>query len=205
MRTKSLDNEAKRRNQIIDSCKILYEERGFRDITIKDISQVLDISRPAIYKYYETKEEIFLDLIIREARLWLEDIKKQLSVMDKFSKEEFAALIASSFTERKTLLKILSMNIYEIEDNSRIERLTEYKNGFKEMNEVLLYALGKVQPKMSSKKCDRTIRLFLPFLNGVYAYSEPTKKQWEAMKSIGLEYKAPDIYGYLYEFLIELL
>ena len=205
MRTKSPENESKRRNEIIDSCAALYEERGFRDITIKDISERLDISRPAIYKYYETKEEIFLDFVTREAGCWIEDVKEGVAAKEQFSKAEFAELMADTLSKRKMLLKILTMNIYEIEDNSRLERLTAYKNGYKEMNAVLFDAIGKIKPGVSREKRSKVIRLFFPFLNGVYAYSEPTEKQWEAMKEAELDYEATSIHDYVYELMYELL
>ena len=49
-----------RKNEIIDACAALYQTKGFREVTIKDISQKTSISRPSIYNYFETKEEIFL-------------------------------------------------------------------------------------------------------------------------------------------------
>lgn len=205
MRRKSPENESRRRNEIIDSCEVLYRERGFRDITIKDISEALSISRPAIYKYYETKEEIFLDLIIREAGAWLEEVRLKAGQMETMSKAEFAEIIAGTVSEKKILLKIFSMNIYEIENNSRMERLTAYKSGFKEIRDVLFEAMGKIAPRISMKRQEQIIRLLFPFLNGVYAYSEPTEKQWEAMNACGLQYEAPALYDYVYEFLVELL
>ena len=49
-----------RRNEIINACKKLYETMDFKDITIKEISTATSFSRPSIYNYFETKEEIFL-------------------------------------------------------------------------------------------------------------------------------------------------
>ncbi len=41
--------------------------------------------------------------------------------------EEFADALAHSLEERENLLKIMSMNHYDMEDNSRMERLIEFK------------------------------------------------------------------------------
>ena len=58
--------EEVRRAEILNACDRLYREKGFREITIKDISQETSFSRPSIYNYFETKEEIFLGLLTRE-------------------------------------------------------------------------------------------------------------------------------------------
>ena len=45
--------------------------------------------------------------------------------------------------ERKTLLKISAMNLYEIEENSRYELLVDYKRAFKETIELFDECLKK--------------------------------------------------------------
>ena len=53
---------AERREEIINACEQLYQTMSFKDITIKEIGKVTSFSRPTIYNYFETKEEIFLAL-----------------------------------------------------------------------------------------------------------------------------------------------
>ena len=54
-----------RKDEIIEACARLYETKGFKEITIKDISAETSFSRPSIYNYFETREEIFLALLTR--------------------------------------------------------------------------------------------------------------------------------------------
>ena len=55
-----------RKEEIIAACAALYEEKGFKDTTIKDIGEAITLTRTGIYIYFETKEEIFLALLGRE-------------------------------------------------------------------------------------------------------------------------------------------
>ena len=57
---------SKRREEIINACEKLYQTLSFKDITLKDISKETSFSRPTIYNYFQTKEEIFLALYERE-------------------------------------------------------------------------------------------------------------------------------------------
>lgn len=43
---------------------------------------------------------------------------------------EFAEALAHSLEKRETLLKVMSMNHYDMEENSRLERLTEFKTAY---------------------------------------------------------------------------
>lgn len=57
-----------RKEEIVDACARLYQTMNYRDITIKEISTETSFSRPSIYNYFETKEEIFLALLTRESQ-----------------------------------------------------------------------------------------------------------------------------------------
>ena len=48
-----------RKEEIINACAALYETMSFKEITIRDISEKTSFSRPSIYNYFQTKEEIF--------------------------------------------------------------------------------------------------------------------------------------------------
>ena len=57
---------AERREEIVNACETLYQSMSFKDITLKEIGNVTSFSRPTIYNYFQTKEEIFLALYEKE-------------------------------------------------------------------------------------------------------------------------------------------
>ena len=59
MRKVTPEEIARKREEIINACEKLYGTMSFREITLKDISSITSFSRPTIYNYFETKEEIF--------------------------------------------------------------------------------------------------------------------------------------------------
>lgn len=118
---------AARKEEIITACAELYKTMSFKDITIKEIGNVTTFIRTSIYNYFQTKEEIFLALLQREYELWIHRLKQIQEEHERMTGTEFAETLAHSLEERKNLLKIMSMNHYDMEDNSRIERLIEFK------------------------------------------------------------------------------
>jgi len=180
--------EEVRREEILDACDRLYEKQGFRDITIKDISSETSFSRPSIYNYFETKEEIFLGLLTREYELWTADLKKAEDSGIRLTKVQLVRKIAASLQKRRTLLKIMAMNLYEIEGNSRPERLVEFKKKFAASQNVFGSLLRKAIPDLTGKRADEIRYAFFPFMNGIYPYAYPTKKQCQAMDKAGVTY-----------------
>ena len=74
MRKVTEEQIALKREEIVGACEQLYQTRSFREITLKDIGNITSFSRPTIYNYFETKEEIFLALFQREYDRWNEDL-----------------------------------------------------------------------------------------------------------------------------------
>ena len=120
----------KRREEIINACERLYQSMSFRDITLKEIGNVTSFSRPTIYNYFQTKEEIFLALYEKEYDCWNEDLIGILNGHEDLSNEELADELAKSISKRKQLLKLLSMNNYDMEANSREELLVSFKRAY---------------------------------------------------------------------------
>lgn len=77
------------------------------------------------------REEIFLGILTREYLKWNESLKGIIDSGKKLDVDGFSKAIARSMEDRKTLLKISAMNLYEIEDNSRVELLIEAMNEVK--------------------------------------------------------------------------
>ena len=109
---------AQKREEIINACEQLYQTMSFREITLKEIGNITSFSRPTIYNYFETKEEIFLGLFQREYDRWNEDLTAIMGGNEQLTKKELADHIAGSLAGREQLLKLLSMNNYDMEANS---------------------------------------------------------------------------------------
>ena len=196
---------AQRRDEIVAACEQLYQTMSFKDITLKEISTVTSFSRPTIYNYFQTKEEIFLALFEREYDRWNEDLEKILSSDKAFSRTELAEHIAKSLESRKQLLKLLSMNNYDMEENSREELLASFKRAYGESLTLFREILRKHISGMSDAEVEQIMYVFFPFMFGIYPYAEVTAKQKDAMKEAGVDYKYQTIYEITYNCLIRLL
>lgn len=183
-----------RREEIINACALLYETMNFKDISIKEIGKITSFTRTSIYNYFQNKEEIFLALLQREYERWnvrLEQIREEHK---KMTQQEFADAIASSLEERKLLLKLMSMNHYDMEENSRIEKIVEMKVAYGKSMTEIRNCLGKFFPDMTVQDKQDFIFSFFPFMFGIYPYTVVSEKQKEAMKQANVNYVYMSIY-----------
>ena len=179
-----------REEEIISACETLYQTMSFKEITIKEIANFTSFTRTSIYNYFETKEEIFLALLKKEYILWNTALEK-IYLGDSLTKEEFADKLAFSLEERKQLLKILSMNHYDMEENSREENLAEMKVAYGNSMQTVRNCLEKFFPQIDP---EGFIYAFFPLMFGMYPYSVVTDKQKKAMAAAGIDYLYLSVY-----------
>lgn len=196
---------AARKDEIMNACEKLYQKKIFKEITLQDISRETSFTRTSIYNYFETKEEIFLELFKREYDLWTGDIEKLTDKVGEYSREELALEIAGSLQKRKLLLKLLSVNLYDLEENSRMERLVNFKTAYGNSKKALWKLIRKCYPELKDYEIKDFIKIFLPYLHGIYPYAFATDKQIEAMDRVGVEYEKTTIKELVYLGLMKML
>lgn len=195
----------KRREEIINACEQLYQTMSFREITLKEIGNATSFSRPTIYNYFQTKEEIFLALFAREYDRWNEDLTEILEGNETLTASQLAEKIASSLTKREQLLKLLSMNNFDMEANSRQELLTVFKKSYGRSMRLMRMLLGKFRSDMSEAEIRNFIYIFFPFMFGIYPYTAVTEKQKKAMSEAGVDHVYQSVYEITYTCLCRLL
>lgn len=193
---------ASRKEEIVNACEKLYQTMSFKDITIKDIGAVTSFTRTSIYNYFQTKEEIFLALMQREYERWAAEMNDLAKENETMSVHSFASAVARSLESHEQLLKLLSMNHYDMEENSRPERLTEFKVAYGASLDAVSACIVKFFPDTD---CESFIFVFFPFLFGVYPYSVATQKQLDAMREAKMKFKMHNIYEIVYACIIQLL
>ena len=61
------EKSTQKRNLILENAKNVFVERGFKNVTMKDIIEASEISRGGLYLYFSSTREIFLEVLKREA------------------------------------------------------------------------------------------------------------------------------------------
>ncbi len=193
---------ATRKEEIVNACEQLYQTMSFKDITLKEIGAVTSFTRTSIYNYFDTKEEIFLALMQREYERWTAEMEQLAEDNDTMTAETFAAVLGGSLEKHEQLLKLLAMNHYDMEANSRPERLTEFKVAYGASLEAVRRCVQKFFP---DRNAEHFLFVFFPFLFGVYPYAVATEKQLRAMEEANLSFRMHSIYELIYSCVCQLL
>jgi len=80
------------RTRVLESAHRVFSEKGYREATMDEIAEGLGLSKPALYRYYQSKEELFREIL----ELFIQATAKALreSFRDsRFDPETFFRLI----------------------------------------------------------------------------------------------------------------
>lgn len=201
MKIKNDDLIKKRKEEILKACASLYEVKKFKDISLKDISDATSFKRTSVYNYFQTKEDIFVCLLEYEYSIFLNDINELIDKNESLSLKEYAQKIASILSKRVILFKIISMNLYDIEDKVIMENLIHLKDTFYKCIDAIRMSVKKYFKKMNDQEIESYIYRFFPFLNGLYAYAFPSAKQIEAIKLANKKPLETNLFDLLYTFI----
>ena len=152
-----------RKEEIVNACALLYQTMGFREITIRDIGAKTSFTRTSIYNYFQTKEEIFLALLEREHAAWAADLDAVCAQHDALDADGFADALARTLEKRGCMLKLMSMNLYDMETNCRLENLVAFKKAYAAALRAVTRCLEKFFPRMDAGEVQAFVYAFSPF------------------------------------------
>lgn len=87
--TRVIKSREERVNEIIDASLILFQKKGYDETSIQDIADYLNISTGLCYRYFKSKQEIFIEASNRYAETFIQKIQepfpKNITACEKFN------------------------------------------------------------------------------------------------------------------------
>ena len=68
-----------RREQLLDTAAELFAERGFHGVSVNDIGEACGISGPALYKHFNSKDDLLAQSLTSTSERLLAEGKSRIS------------------------------------------------------------------------------------------------------------------------------
>jgi AcrR family transcriptional regulator len=192
VRARSDEQIEQRINEIVDATARLYEENRFEDITFAMIAKEADFTRSNLYRYFQTKEDIFLELMQHDIALWRADILENFADGNR-SLHEHAEFFVDLILKHKRMVKLFTILFTLLEPNSSLEALTAFKGKINEEIGMVAQFLSTILPFPSVEAAAEFLTAQSSLVIGGYPMMDLTPKQVEAMQIIGME-TSPEYY-----------
>lgn len=192
LRARTKEQIDQRRFDIIQACAKLFDEGGYDFVNLKSISEMTAISRPSIYTYYKTKDEIMLDILIMKLTEWKNDLLIWTQKKAPLSKETFCREFTDILSKHDSMLNYYSLLYTMLERNCRLEKLIDFKQQVIPLLETFVQVILTHFPNYSVQQAAFLAEEILAYILGIYPTTHLTDKQQEALIQSNMNYHAPD-------------
>jgi len=184
-RARTEEQKEQRIRELTDAAARLYESNELSDITIAMISREAGWTRSNVYKYFKTKEEVFLELLKLDLRSWAESVVEALGQRADWDTETLAVAWADSCIQQARLIDLMSVMFSVLERNSSVERLTAFKSELMKDLGTLGMALAQALPFRNEQAIADFLHASSSLLVGMGPIWNPTEKQQAAIEASG--------------------
>lgn len=127
-RTRAVSESAKRqrRTDLLRVAERLFSSRDYKDVSMNDIANGAALAKGTLYLYFDTKEELFLELVSEGMQAWFNEVR-ELPEDTTQRTEDLAAAIASTLSNRPTLIRLLALLHILLEQNTCAPSLKLFK------------------------------------------------------------------------------
>jgi AcrR family transcriptional regulator len=131
-RARSPEHKLERREAILAAARALASERSVREVSLGDIGRRVELAESNLLRYFESREDIFLTLLLREWTTWNAEASAQLD-------GGAAAVLARTLAARPLRCDLLSEQAAVLERNVSAETV----RAFRAETIALVNALGE--------------------------------------------------------------
>jgi AcrR family transcriptional regulator len=195
----SAQYKEEKRNHILESALKCFGEKGYQATIIDDIVKDSNISKGAIYNYFESKEEIYLQLLKKRTNTFFEDmeqenanvtsaIAKLANLFTRFKKQELKE------DDQQTMRVYIEFWLYGSRQEDLKKILVERYNRFIEFIEKIIVEgqeSGEIKKDLDPQNISR---IFWAVRDGnVLHYSflgeeEQYRNAWDTIEEMFLNY-----------------
>jgi len=192
VRARSDEQIEQRISEIVDATARLFEENRYEDITFAMIAKEANFTRSNLYRYFQAKEDIFLELLKSDIAVWRKDILENFT-NENPSLREVAKISVELILKHKRMVKLLTILFTMLEPNASLEALTAFKQKITEEIGMVAQFLSTKLPFPSVEAAGDFLTTQSYLAMGAYPMMNLTSKQKDAMQAIGME-TSPEYY-----------
>jgi AcrR family transcriptional regulator len=184
--TKRKKGKENRRNTILKAARRLFFDRGFKAVTVDNIAAKAEVSKGSIYLCFESKEEIYAQILISDNIALYERIKN-FSATEASATQlllEFARIYVDYFLNDNELFRILMTFMMQTSQMNLVEKQNDELIRSTNQNIIIISEIiqkgvdsGEFSPISNIRQMQNAIWGMLNGVISLYIFTgDPTKR-----------------------------
>ena len=181
VRARSEEAKRARRTEILSQTRRLWASTRYADLTLQQVAQGVGLSKPALYAYFPTKEELFLSLTQQALDDWFAALEQHLRLGGRHTPASLVGLILALIEERTELVTLIPPLSALFERNVGVERARAYKHWLLGRTATLGPLLEQALPGLPTGGGLRLLTYTQALIAGLYPMSDPSASMHEVL------------------------
>ncbi|MET9880969.1 TetR family transcriptional regulator [Actinacidiphila glaucinigra] len=181
-RARSAEQREIRKQTILDAATELLAEMPVREISLRELSRRVGLSKTNVVRYFETREAVFFELLNRSLAQWIEQLPADLPPAGTVGPEAVTDAIARSLARRSLLCELLSSLGSELERNISTESAREFKIAHGRLLSELAELLAQHIAPLPRPAARELVSLTVVYTAGLWPFAYPSEAVAEAQR-----------------------
>ena len=163
-----------RERDILSAAAEVLEAEGIDKVTLTAIAARAGLAKSNLYRYFESREDILLQLLTSDEAEWVGDLERELAPLaGSDDPEAVGAAIASTLAANPRLCLLTSILAVVLEQNVPIEVARRFKDRVAELSIRIGNAIHTALPAVSIDKLSELQRLVHALVAGLWPIAHP--------------------------------
>ena len=172
-RARSPEQKLQRQDAILGAARHLALRDGVRNVSLADIAARVGMHKSALLRYFETREQIFLELTAEAWRDWARDLHAKLDTAAPGSVGLVADVFARSFSDRPLLCDLIAHTPLNLERNVSPEAVRRYKlTSLGAVNQAAALT-HQVLPELTLAECTEFVAALASLAGALWQIANP--------------------------------
>jgi len=152
-RARTLEKKSERKEAIYQAAFSLFKKQGYQKVSFNAIALEAGFTKSNMYRYFSSKEEIFLNIFSTLFERWHQDCTARLQQLEKNAPlDQFADAWVASNLAHPQFLELTPILFVSLESNSSFEQLLEFKQLSLDLLYQLAVSITEVYPDVQGEK-----------------------------------------------------
>ena len=179
-RARSDEQKQSRIDDIVRIAAEIFDEEGFDSLSLSAIAEQIGITRPAIYRYFTSKEAILLRVISQDFADWSNALVTSFSSERRYNVTEIANIWTQSFLSHERMLKLYSLYSTLLDRNLSMEELMHFEKSSLQSMLQVKGLLKRLFPRATNEQLKNFLDVQLALAFGCFLMSRISPPRMEA-------------------------
>ena len=188
-RARNPEQKEQRRAALLEAAATLFEQEGLDGVSLNAIANQAGISKGNIYRYFESREDIFLHLLLAYYQEWVVTLERALAPLaGNGDVETVARAMADSYGAHPRFASLVAVTSSVLEKNITTDAVVWFKTRMLDVAIRVANAIHASLPALDMERTQRFIRYAHLLMVALWPAAHPPPAVREALERPELQF-----------------